>query len=238
MSILSNTSVIIPVGPGDETWRTLLDDLRALPSQTEVLVVSSSGIAKEHQALREGFPAQLHFIDSQLGRAHQLNTGAAHSKGKYLWFLHADSRIPKKSLEALEITLQSRSAPALFHFDLRFLPDGPRLVALNELGAMLRSSLLGLPFGDQGFCLERATFEQVGGFETEVSCGEDHLFVWACKVRRIGTFRINAPLYTSARRYREQGWLKTTLRHFSIVISQIFLVWRSWIFSRTREDHA
>lgn len=238
MSILAEISIIIPVGPGDESWKELLGDLRALPSETEIIVVKSVEVTTEDLAIQSESRLQMQFIRAPHGRAQQLNTGAAVSTKRFLWFVHADSRIPRNSLTALEKTLQFSALRALFHFDLRFSPDGPKLVALNEWGAMLRASLLGLPFGDQGFCIERALFDELGGFETKVSCGEDHLFVWACKFRGIPTFRINAPLYTSARRYRDHGWLRTTARHFAIVVSQILMVRRSPSPARTKEEHA
>ena len=49
---------------------------------------------------------------------------------------------------------------------------------LNAAGANLRSRWLGLPFGDQGLVLPRASFERLGGFDPALRYGEDHALVW------------------------------------------------------------
>lgn len=238
MSALNELSIIIPVGPGDEKWKDLLLDLSVLPNAANIYLISpsiSQAVLAEHQPRLN---ARLHIVSSLFGRAHQLNTGAGVSAGKFILFLHADSRLPKESFAALDATLQSNPTPSLFHFDLKFMKDGPRLVKLNELGANTRSSLLGIPFGDQGFCIRRDLFEQVGGYDTEVVRGEDHIFVWACKALGIETYRVKAPIFTSARRYRDKGWLRTTLTHTATVASQIWRVWRNRSSAARRTRHA
>jgi rSAM/selenodomain-associated transferase 1 len=87
---------------------------------------------------------------------------------------------------------------------------------INEIGCWIRSRLLGLPFGDQGFCLSRIHFERIGGFPEDVAYGEDHVFVWRAKQNGIALKAIKAILKTSARRYRDQGWLKTTLLFYKL----------------------
>jgi len=238
MSALGELSVVIPVGPGDETWQDLLKDLAPLPETASVYLVSpniSDELRVEHQ---KHLQARLNIVTADFSRARQLNTGAKVSAGKFILFLHADSRLPNESLAALDAILQSNDIPSLFYFDLKFSNDGPRLMMLNEIGANARSRLLGIPFGDQGFCIRRDLFEQVGGYDTEVAHGEDHLFVWACRALGIETFRVNAPIFTSARKYRDKGWLRTTTMHAAIVVSQIWSVWRNRISAARRTRHA
>src|SRR3546814_3006993 len=45
-------SVIIPVGPGDHRWRTLLPDLAALPERAEIVLVATPGAAPAAFAAR------------------------------------------------------------------------------------------------------------------------------------------------------------------------------------------
>ena len=94
---------------------------------------------------------------------------------------------------------------------------------LNALGVFVRSRWLGLPFGDQGFFLARAVFERLGGFDTAVPFGEDHALVWAARRAGVAIVPAGAPLYTSARKYAEGGWLATTARHVWWTTAQ---VWR------------
>jgi len=223
MSALEKLSVIIPVRPGDETWKALIKDLTILPIGAEVFIVSPNISAELHREWQEQLPAKINFISSALGRGHQLNAGASASLNDYLLFLHADSHLPKESFAALDLALERSNSSALHYFDLKFMQDGPRLVALNEYGARVRSNSFGIPFGDQGFCIKRELFNRVGGYETDLANGEDHMFVWACRASGIETSRIAAPIYTSARKYHDNGWCSTTLKHISITLRQILI---------------
>jgi hypothetical protein len=210
-------SVIVPVGPGEPAWRELLGDLAVLGPGAEIILVAITGAAPAgFDGPAYGLRVPARWLEAPAGRARQQNAGAAAARGETLWFLHADSRLPAASVaEATRFTGQ-----ALGYFDLCYCDDGPQLARLNALGAWLRSRWLGLPFGDQGLILPRRTFHALGGFDESLSAGEDHALVWAARRARIPLVPLRAPLQTSARRYAEHGWLRTTLRHARLTISQ------------------
>lgn len=211
-------SVIVPVGPGEPAWRELLGDLAVLDRGAEIILVAIAGAAPaEFDAHEFGLGVPARWLEAPAGRARQQNAGAAAAGGETLWFLHADSRLPAASAAK---AMGFAGRPALGYFDLRFRDDGPRLAQLNALGAWLRSRWLGLPFGDQGLILPRRTFHALGGFDESLSAGEDHALVWAARRARIPLAPLRAPLQTSARRYAEHGWLRTTVRHARLTIAQ------------------
>jgi len=211
-------SVIVPVGPEDPAWRGLLGDLAALDADAEVLLVATPGAAPPGFAAGDhGLRVPACWLEAPAGRARQQNAGAAAAKGTTLWFLHADSRLPARSVAA---ALRFAGTSALGYFDLRFLDDGPRLARLNAMGAWIRSRWLGLPFGDQGLILPGALFRSLGGFDESLDAGEDHALVWAARRAGIPLVPLRAPLRTSARRYAEHGWLRTTLQHGRLTLSQ------------------
>ncbi|MFU8895858.1 MAG: TIGR04283 family arsenosugar biosynthesis glycosyltransferase [Gammaproteobacteria bacterium] len=211
-------SVIIPVGPGDDTWRDLLDDLAVLEDGAEIILVASQGGAPAaFRPGRYGLRVPTRWLETPAGRARQQNAGAAAAGGETLWFLHADSRLPPASVAA---ATHFYGRAALGFFDLRFRDDGPRLVALNAFGVRLRSRWLGMPFGDQGLILPRRLFEELGGFDEGLPQGEDHALVWAARRAGIPLIPLRTPLLTSARRYAQHGWLRTTLRHARLTIAQ------------------
>ena len=123
-SPLAKLSIVIPVAANETEQQNLLADL-------------------------EGCDAEI-IPRTDTSRAGSLNLGAARASGEWLWFLHADSRINPDNIRALEQSLQKHPL-ALHYFDLAF--DLPFL-RFNATGANLRSRLLGLPFGDQGFVLK------------------------------------------------------------------------------------
>lgn len=194
--------VIIPVAAEDQAWRGLV---RQLPPDWNILIAAAA-------ARPDALSAHLSWLQLEPGRGRQLNAGAARTQATWLWFVHADSRLDPQVLPQLQRWCAGRSR-GLGYFKLGFLGDGPRLTRLNAFGANLRSRLFGLPYGDQGLCISAREFWHLGGFREDLARGEDLDFV--VRARRIGLYpeRIPGLIRTSARRYREHGWWRTTWQH-------------------------
>lgn len=228
-------SVIVPVGPGDTAWQGLLPQLAALPRDAELRLVGCrpEDARPDTLAAAGGLPADRAWLVAPRGRARQMNAGARATRGAALWFLHADSRFddPAAAVAALWRTV-AREPQALGYFDLRFDGDGPAATAINTAGAWIRSRWLGLPFGDQGLFLARATFERLGGFDESLAAAEDHALVWAARRAGVRLRATGLGIRTSARRYAEQGWARTTARHLLLTARQ------AWRFSRDRSGVA
>lgn len=215
-------AIVIPAGPGDEAWQGLLPQLQAARAGELVLV-----LAQEAPDLTAMLPANVAVCSAPAGRARQLNAGAAATQADWLWFVHADSRVTAATLAALRRFVAADQS-AIGYFDLRFLDDGPRLTVLNTIGANVRSRWLGLPFGDQGLLLPRRVFAALGGFDESEPGGEDHALVWAARRARVPLVALDAPIYTSARKYARGGWWATTRGHLRLTCIQ------AWRFSRVR----
>ncbi len=211
---IDGLSIIIPIGPGDTAWRGLVEQLAPLASGPQVLLVFANDDAQSVDV-----PGHCVAITARAGRAHQLNAGVSAADREWLWLLHADSRLQADSWSALRDYIATMPR-ALGWFRLAFDRDGPRLMALNALGANLRARWLGLPFGDHGFVLHRDDAARLGPFDPALACGEDHAWVW--RARRIGLplQRIDGTLSTSARKYADHGWLRTTWRHLRLTAVQ------------------
>jgi rSAM/selenodomain-associated transferase 2 len=218
---LHDISIVIPIAPGESAWPALLGDLRALPAEAEIVLAATEPPPSAWQAViaEAGVTCATRWVVAARGRGPQLNAGARAASKTFVWFLHADSRLPGASLAALERALLQQPG-ALHYFNLAFANDGPFLMRLNAAGTWLRSHALGMPFGDQGFCLRRERFEALGGYPEDLPYGEDHVFVWTARRQRIPLRCTGAPLFTSARKYRERGWLRTTLRHLVLTAKQ------------------
>lgn len=214
---LARVSVVVPVGPGDRLSPRLRAQLAALPAGAEVLVVCADGEPLETRHAEESGDCGdcgplLRWLSAPRGRASQQNTGASCATRDWLWLLHADSVMTTGTLPSLARFVQ-RNEQALGFFDLRFLDDGPALMRLNALGVWFRSRGLGLPFGDQGLVLPRAAFQRLGGFDTTVAWGEDHELVWRARRAGLPPRAVRGTLCTSARKYAQDGWWRTTCRH-------------------------
>ena len=227
-------SVVIPVGPDDTAWRELLSQLAPqLDARSELLVVATTAEPAEFAPRRpsEVTPTHWRWLSCPPGRAAQQNIGATAATGRFLWFLHADSRVEPDAMP--EILARCAADPtSLWYFDLHFLPDGPSQMWLNELGARFRSRVLGLPFGDQGLALPRDIFFRLGGFRADLRYGEDHLLVWSARRAGVHVRPVRRIISTSARRYQQRGWLRTTLVHFWLTWRQALPEVTAWLRQR------
>lgn len=214
---LSKLSIVLPVGPGDDAWPPLYAALRKDATAAELLPVF---------ARDDPQPTPAHALRAPQGRAHQQNAGAHTAHREWLWFVHADTRLTPEALPALRAFLGC-GEPALGWFRLRFDYDGPQhlqwAMRANAAGANWRSRRLGLPFGDQGLLIPRREFDRLEGFDPRLAHGEDHALVWRARRAGLPLREINAALITSARKYADLGWLRTTLRHLRLTADQ---VWR------------
>lgn len=223
-------SVIVPFAPAEVAGEALLAQLSGLPASCEVILVCASA-----RPCRLPPPAALgaEFREyrSAPGRARQMNVGAGAARGRWLWFLHADSRLTDATLATLFAFL-ARGEDALGYFDLHF-DDDPGLARLNAWCANRRARWLGLPFGDQGMVLPTAWFARLGRFDETAAYGEDHLLVWRAHAMGLPLRRLAAPLGTSARKYAARGWSRTTWQHVCRTVAQ---AWPQWLALR-RQRH-
>jgi glycosyltransferase involved in cell wall biosynthesis len=218
-------SVIIPLGPNEMAWQQLLPQLVQIAnnSDSEILLLVTS--EKERVMVQENIrQAQyrqhtIKVLSGKSGRAALLNLGVQHSVGKYLWFLHADSVLPADCYATLLASIR-HDRGGMYYFDLAFLPDGPCLMPVNSLGVYFRSHFLKLPFGDQGFFMARAVFDRIGPYNEAAEYGEDHLLVWQAHQQGIPVLPMGKTLKTSARKYKNSHWAKTTLRHLFLTAQQ------------------
>ncbi|AFS79629.1 glycosyl transferase, group 2 family protein [Gottschalkia acidurici 9a] len=202
-------SIVMPVGFKEGQLKYLMEDLKELPKDIEILLVTSSFENLDDISVDSKLTVRK--ILSPSGRGKSMNVGAKESKGEFLWFLHADSRLDKDTVPSL-IRAMYENPEDLLYFNLAFY-DAPKAIKLNELGVYFRSHFLKTPFGDQGFCIRRDIFEQLGGYVIDAPYGEDHLFVKHAIRNKVKLTVIKAKLYTSGRKYKKNGWLKTTLTH-------------------------
>ncbi|WP_303720504.1 TIGR04283 family arsenosugar biosynthesis glycosyltransferase [Malonomonas rubra] len=153
-------------------------------------------------------------LQSERGRARQLNHGVRQANADWLLFLHVDSRFsdPLALRNALDLMQQAGSSNLAGHFALRFR----RCDEQPAFGYYYYAwkARLGRPetiHGDQGFVLQRNLFEQLNGFNETMRVMEDTDF--AERVREIGQWRLlPMEISTSARRFEIEGlWQRQLL---------------------------
>ena len=226
-------SIIIPVAPQDDSYKQLLPQLQGIAVAHEIIIVGDveqgDTVADNHA--KTSTSATIHYLPCNAGRAASLNAGAAMAEGQWLWFLHADSRLSGTAIEDLQQQLQRPQTQGLYYFRLAFHSHRPllnKLMHLNSAGVRFRSWILKSPFGDQGFCLQQADFQQLNGFDEDLHYGEDHQLIWRCHSSNITVTGLAATISTSARKYQQGGWFRISLLHNWLWFKQwlpLFLRW-------------
>ena len=221
-------SIVIPIGPGDDTYATLLQRIAASPIAAQVVLSGCEPLSPPRADCARP-DLELLEVHGPPGRAVQLNRGVDAATCDTLWLMHADSRPDARAFEAAAAFAERvREQPMrLGWFPLAFAADGPWLAVLNAHGANLRSRLLKMPFGDQAWLISRRLFDEVGGFDEGFGRGEDLDFL--VRARHFGACLsgLRPAIRTSARRYRDHGWLATTVAH-------LWLTLRLWLKARRR----
>lgn len=197
-------SIIIPTLNEAEHIGALLTDLTPLRAAGHEVILVDGGSVDATRALAASGVDRV--LESQRGRAVQMNAGAQIAGGEILWFLHADSRVPPGAAEAL--LTACRAGACWGRFDVRLSGRHP-LLRLVERGMNARSCLTALATGDQGIFVTRDAFDRVGGFP-EIPLMED-IALSKCLRRLARPACLRPPLLTSSRRWETRGIVRTIL---------------------------
>ena len=201
-------SVVIPTLDEAAALPALLDDLRELKPLFGEIVIADAGSSDGTVDLARAAGARI--VPAPRGRARQLNAGAQYSRGDWLLFLHADSRIDTAACAAIRdaLAVVPPVDAAVFRFAIDLPPVWKRMI---EAGQAIRESLFGLAYGDQGLLIRRECFDAVGGYP-ELPLMEDVVMIRRLR-RRYGVARLPAAVLTSGRRYRQRGIVRTWISH-------------------------
>ena len=152
-------------------------------------------------------------VHSAAGRARQQNAGAAIARGEWLLFLHVDCRLePDAITRAVSQLNRLGKHWGAFRQQIAAPGWGLRLI---EWGNRQRIAWLGVPYGDQAICVQASLFRECGGFP-DVPILEDLLLSRALR-RRQWPAVLKGPLHVDARRWKQRGVLRQTLRNWRIL---------------------
>lgn len=198
-------SIVVPTLNEAVALPVLLADLDRLCAPGDEIVVVDGGSSDGTPAIAAALADRV--LHAAPGRASQMNAGAADARGDVLWFLHADSRVPADTRNAIAMALGSGAEWG--RFDVRLSGTRPLLRVVETL-MNVRSRASGIATGDQGIFVRRSAFAAVGGFPP-IALMEDIALSRALK-RRGRPHCVTRPrLLTSSRRWEQRGVWRTIL---------------------------
>lgn len=203
-------SIIIPVLNEEKSISDIIDYLKEKSSPKnilEIIFVDGGSIDKTSQiALKKGAIV----LQSQKGRAKQLNIGAKHAKGNILYFLHVDT-FPPHNFD-LQIINAVQSGNNVGCFQMKF-DSNSRFLSFFAWFTKVNHTLC--RGGDQSLFITKKLFQETTGFNENYKVYEDNEFIG--RIYKVTDFKILPfKVKTSARRYEERG--KYILQyHFGVI---------------------
>jgi uncharacterized protein len=210
-SVAQKMSVIIPALNEAATIGRTLSLLEGVDN-LEAIVVDGGSIDQTAD-LAESRGAKV--IQTNPGKANQMNIGAAAAGGEILVFLHADTLLPEDFSHQIVAALKQNNVAA-GAFRLTIESTGAAIKFIERM-VYLRSRFLGLPYGDQALFMKKSLFKEIGGFP-DLPIMED--FILVCRLKRRGKIVIlPSAVATSPRRWLHHGIAKTWFINQAIILA-------------------
>jgi len=206
-------SIIIPTLNEEEYLKPLLGRLGDNPEGLEIIVIDGGSEDKTVELARK---KGVQVIESEPGRAKQLNKGAEVSANSLLWFVHADTLPPSNWREKMEEALKSGSQVGCFCFEF---DENHGVRKINSY--CTRFPFMVFRGGDQSLFVTRDLFNRVGGFDEKLQIMEDYEIIKNLK-RHTHFSIIKSPIKVSSRKYRENSYFKVNLANL-VVFSGFYL---------------
>lgn len=214
---MNKISIIIPVLNEEGTIGKLLPHILVNSSSNNIaeIIVVDGGSTDNTKAIVAGF-SNVSLLNSEKGRAKQMNIGAKHASGNILYFLHADS-FPPKHFDRYIISEVNKGHLAGC-FRLKFDSTHWWLRLASWLTQFKWRACRG---GDQSQFITKQLFEDIGGYNESYIIYEDNMLINELYARNQFVV-INKKIKTSHRLYRKHGIWKLQYHFWAIYIKKWF----------------
>ena len=206
---MSKISIIIPTINEANNLPLLLSDLSSIQEEGEIIIVDCGSEDKTID-IANIYGAKV-CISKEKNRGLQLDMGAKYSKGDWLIFLHADTRLTNDWFEKTNSLLKGNKN-RIYYF--KFKINHKKIIyRVLEILVNIRSKYFKQPYGDQGLIMHRNIYFKNNGFR-KIPLMEDVDFL-----RRLNNTKdlkqLNSPIFISSRKWERTNIFLQAIKNWN-----------------------
>ena len=206
---MSKISIIIPTINEANNLPLLLSDLSSIQKKGEIIIVDCGSKDKTID-IAKIYGAKV-FKSEERSRGLQLDIGAKNSKGNWLIFLHADTRLTHNWFKKINSVLKG-DKNYIYYF--KFKINHKKIIyRFLEILVNFRSQYFKQPYGDQGLIIHRTIYFKNNGFR-KIPLMEDIDFL-----RRLNNKKdlkqLNLPIYISSRKWERTNIFLQAIKNWN-----------------------
>jgi len=192
---LSKISIIIPTINEANNLPLLLSDLSNIQKEGEIIIVDCGSEDKTIDVANI-YGAKI-FKSEERNRGLQLDIGAKNSKGDWLIFLHADTRLTHDWFKKINSFLKGNKN-IIYYFEFK-INHKKIIYRVLEILVNIRSNFFKQPYGDQGLIIHRTIYFKNNGFRN-IPLMEDVDFLMRLNQKK-DLKQLNFPIFISSRKW-------------------------------------
>ncbi len=192
---MSKISIIIPTINEANNLPLLLSDLSSIQKEGEIIIVDCGSEDKTID-IANIYGAKV-IISKERNRGLQLDIGAKNSKGEWLIFLHADTRLTHDWFKKINSFLNGNKN-IIYYFEFK-INHKKIIYRLLEILVNIRSKIFKQPYGDQGLIIHRTIYFKNNGFRN-IPLMEDVDFLMRLNQKK-DLKQLNFPIFISSRKW-------------------------------------
>ena len=208
-SNLTKISIIIPTINEANNLPLLLSDLSIIQKVGEIIIVDCGSKDKTIDVANI-YGAKV-YKSKERNRGLQLDLGAKNSKGEWLIFLHADTRLTNDWFIKIKSVFKGDKN---FIYNFKFkINNKKKIYRVLEILVNFRSRYLKQPYGDQGLIIHKSIYFKNNGFK-KIPLMEDIDFFRRLKNKE-DLKQLNLPIFTSSRKWERTNIFLQALKNWN-----------------------
>jgi len=186
----------------------LLSDLSIIQKEGDILIVDCGSEDKTIDVANI-YGAKV-YKSKERNRGLQLDIGAKNSKGEWLIFLHADTRLTHDWFTKIKSVLKG-DKNFIYYFKFK-INDKKIIYRVLEILVNFRSQYFKEPYGDQGLIIHRSIYLKNNGFR-KIPLMEDLDFLMRLKNKK-DLKQLNLPIFISSRKWERTNIFFQALKNW------------------------